>query len=47
MSLHLTKVAVGCPDCQALHARVAARAEAGVVRITTRFRPTSRCLMIQ
>jgi hypothetical protein len=46
MSLHLTKVAVGCPDCQALHARVAARAEAGVVRITTRFRPTRHAELV-
>jgi len=46
MPLHLTKVAVGCADPQALHARMAARADAGVVRIVTRFRPTRHVELI-
>lgn len=37
--LHLTKVAVGCPDIATLATRLAARAEGGEVTITTRYRP--------
>lgn len=37
--LHLTRVAVGCPDYPALAARIAERAEDGEVRFTTRFKP--------
>ncbi len=37
--LHLTRVAVGCPDYPSLNARIAARAEQGEVRFTTRFKP--------
>jgi len=35
----MTRVAVGCPDYPALAARIAARAEGGEVRFTTRFKP--------
>jgi hypothetical protein len=37
--LHLTKVAFGCRDLDALRARVAARTERGEIRIATRMRP--------
>ena len=37
--LHMTRVAVGCPDYPSLAARIAARSEAGEVRFTTRFKP--------
>jgi hypothetical protein len=37
--LHLTKVAFGCSDAEALAARVAARAVAGELRVPTRMRP--------
>ena len=37
--LHLTKVAVGCRDLQALQARIAGRRLDGEVRVTTRMRP--------
>jgi len=37
--LHLTKVAFGCRDLDALRSRVAARAEQGEVRVVTRMRP--------
>jgi len=40
MPLHLTKVAVGCSNVDALSTRMSARDEGGIVRITTRFRPT-------
>ncbi|HEV2568620.1 DUF1489 domain-containing protein [Sphingomonas sp.] len=46
MSLHLTKVAMGCTTAQALRARVAARAEGGVMRIVTRYRPTRHAELI-
>jgi hypothetical protein len=46
MSLHLTKVAMGCTTPEALRARVTARAEAGVVRIVTRYRPTRHVELI-
>jgi hypothetical protein len=38
-TLHLTKVAFGCRDLEALKARVAARGVGGVVRVPTRMRP--------
>ncbi len=38
-NLHMTRVAVGCPDYAALAARISERAERGEVRLTTRFRP--------
>ena len=37
--LHLTKVAFGCRDLEALRSRVAARTEGGEIRIATRMRP--------
>jgi hypothetical protein len=37
--LHLTKVAFACESLEYLTARIAARAEAGPVRLTTRYRP--------
>jgi hypothetical protein len=37
--LHLTKVALGCRDLEALRARVAARSEGGEIRVPTRMRP--------
>ena len=37
--LHLTKVAFGCRDLDALRTRVAARAENGELRVPTRMRP--------
>ena len=37
--LHLTKVAFGCRDLDALRARVAARAQGGELRVATRMRP--------
>jgi hypothetical protein len=40
--LHLTKVAVGCRDLDALRARIASRSEGGEVRVATRMRPR-RC----
>ncbi|MFD1610178.1 DUF1489 family protein [Sphingomonas tabacisoli] len=44
--LHLTKVAVGCATAEALRARISGRADSGVVRITTRYRPTRHTEMI-
>lgn len=38
-SLHLTKVAFGCRDADALAARIAVRAAKGEVRVATRMRP--------
>jgi hypothetical protein len=38
--LHITKVAVGCGDADALDARLAGRAVGGETFITTRYRPT-------
>lgn len=46
MSLHLTKVAVACATAEALGARMASRAEGGVVRIVTRYRPTRHAELI-
>lgn len=40
MALHLSKVAVGCPSADALAQRIAGRAEGGVVRVNTRYKPT-------
>lgn len=37
--LHMTRVAVGCPDYPALAARIAERAEGGEVRFAKRMRP--------
>ena len=37
--LHLTKVAFGCRDLEALRARVSARSEGGEIRVPTRMRP--------
>ena len=37
--LHLTKVAFGCRDLEALRTRVAARVEKGEIRVPTRMRP--------
>ncbi len=39
MSLHLSKVAVGCRDLPALEKRIASRADGGEVRVLTRMRP--------
>ena len=38
-NLHLTKVAFGCRDAEALKSRVASRAQDGEVRVVTRMRP--------
>ena len=38
--LHLTKVAVGCPDVDALRARLVSRAADGETFVDTRYRPT-------
>jgi hypothetical protein len=38
-NLHLTKVAFGCRDAEALKSRVAARALQGEMRVVTRMRP--------
>ena len=45
-SLHLTKVAVGCPDADLLRARLSGRAEGGETFITTRYRPTRHAELI-
>ena len=37
--LHMTKVAFGCRDLDALRARVTARSERGELRVPTRMRP--------
>jgi hypothetical protein len=37
--LHLTKVAFGCRDVEALAARIAARSSDGELRVATRMRP--------
>lgn len=39
-SLHITKVAVGCPDIEALAARNDGRTAGGEIAIRTRYRPT-------
>ena len=38
-TLHLTKVAFGCRTLESLQKRVAARAHAGEMKVTTRMRP--------
>lgn len=38
-ALHLTKVAFGCRDSEALQARIRARAKDGELRVATRMRP--------
>ena len=38
-ALHMTRVAVGCADYQALQARIANYAQGSEVRFTTRFKP--------
>ena len=45
-SLHITKVAVGCPDPDALRARLSGRAISGETYITTRYRPTRHAELI-
>lgn len=37
--LHMTRVAVGCPDYPSLADRIALRAEDGEIRFATRFKP--------
>jgi hypothetical protein len=44
--LHLTKVAFGCRDVEALAARIAARSSAGELRIATRMRPRRADLLM-
>ena len=39
MPIHLTKVAFGCSDAEALAIRIATRAVAGELRVATRMRP--------
>jgi len=46
MPLHLTKVAVGCAEVEALRARLAGRASGGATFITTRFRPKREAELI-
>ncbi|HWI86686.1 MAG TPA: DUF1489 domain-containing protein [Sphingomonas sp.] len=45
-SLHLTKVAVGCPDPELLRERLSGRAIGGETFITTRYRPTRHTELI-
>lgn len=45
-SLHITKVAVGCPDADLLRARLSGRAGGGETFITTRYRPTRHAELI-
>jgi len=40
MPLNITKVAVGCPDVDALARRLSGRAIEGETYVTTRYRPT-------
>lgn len=44
--LHLSKVAVGCATAEALRIRIAGRAEGGIVRVNTRYRPTRHAELI-
>lgn len=44
--LHLSKVAVGCATAEALRTRIAGRAEGGIVRVNTRYRPTRHAELI-
>ena len=46
MILHLTKVAVACASYEALAERMQGRADGGVVRIVTRYRPTRHAELI-
>jgi hypothetical protein len=46
MPLNITKVAVGCPDADALARRLSGRAVGGETYITTRYRPTRHAELI-
>ena len=46
MPLNITKVAVGCPDADALARRLSARAVEGETYVTTRYRPTRHAELI-
>jgi len=46
MPLHITKVAVGCPDMDALARRLSGRAVEGETYVTTRYRPTRHAELI-
>jgi len=46
MPLHITKVAVGCPDADALARRLSGRAVDGETYVTTRYRPTRHAELI-
>lgn len=46
MALHITKVAVGCSDAEALAQRLSGRATDGETYITTRYRPTRHSELI-
>jgi len=46
MPLHITKVAVGCPDMDALARRLSGRAVEGETFVTTRYRPTRHAELI-
>jgi hypothetical protein len=45
-SLHITKVAVGCADLDALARRLSGRASDGETYVTTRYRPTRHAELI-
>ena len=45
-SLHITKVAVGCADLDALARRLSGRAVGGETYITTRYRPTRHAELV-
>ncbi len=46
MTLHLTKVAVGCSDIDVLRARLDSRADTSETFITTRYRPKREAEMV-
>ena len=46
MPLNITKVAVGCPDIDALARRLSGRAIEGETYVTTRYRPTRHVELI-
>ena len=46
MPLNITKVAVGCPDADALARRLTGRAVEGETYVTTRYRPTRHAELI-
>jgi len=46
MPLNITKVAVGCPDADALERRLTGRAVEGETYVTTRYRPTRHAELI-